>query len=402
MGREEKLNEIQMLINSNKFKEANELMDELRELDKKNANERALNTGNYKPFNIYQDTKENIDGTVIASTGNTGGENKVNNLFLNRNDKLADMINIVDEEEKRALNSNGALANVVKGMVTGQWDDKVLKNAVTTTSAGVLIPNILSAKIIDLAREKSLFGIAGVQTLPMESNNVTISRVKTDPVFKFKAEGTEAIESTFELDSIELKSKTCYGYAYVSLEAINSSKNLDQILYQVFSEAMAQSIDKGFLYGQNSEAHAPSGIMNDAQIGSIEHTGENIYDTIVKGIGKIKRANGEPTILGVNAATEELMSLMKDSTGLYLMPPKAVTNLNQIVSNQLKYDEMNGSDSLIFDPTALIIGIQNNIQIRIIEDTECLKKGLVGFQIYSMLDCKAVTPKNICKISKIK
>ena len=46
--------------------------------------------------------------------------------------------------------------------------------------------------------------------------------------------------------------------------------------------------------------------------------------------------------------------------------------------------------------------MKNNIEIKIIEDNECLKKGLVGFRIFAMLDCKAVEPKNICKITGIK
>lgn len=94
--------------------------------------------------------------------------------------------------------------------------------------------------------------------------------------------------------------------------------------------------------------------------------------------------------------------MSKTSDGQYLKEPLAIEKLNKVVSNQLKYDEEIGSDALVFDPQALLIGIQNNIQIKIIEDGECLKKGLIAFQIYSMLDCKAVVPKNICKITGIK
>lgn len=351
--------------------------------------------------NIYEKGVIVEDGTVIDSIGIKGGE-QLNKVFLNKADKLADTVKLSDETN--ALNDDGALAEVVRGMVTGKWNNIAIKNAVTTTTSGVLIPEVLSAKIIDLAREKSLFSSVGVPTVNMNTDNVKISRIKKDPTFSFKAEGQEAEESSFELDSVDLKSKTAYGYAYVTLEAIKSSVNLDSILYKVFSEAMANCIDRAFLYGQNEDTFAPSGILNDSEINHIECSegSKNLYDEFIRAIGRIKRFNGVPTSLCINSDTEELLSMCRDSNGQYLAAPLPVQKLNRVVSNQLKYDEETGSDALVFDPQALLVGIQNNIQIKMIEDGECLKKGLIAFQIYSMLDCKAVVPKNICKITAIK
>ena len=51
----------------------------------------------------------------------------------------------------------------------------------------------------------------------------------------------------------------------------------------------------------------------------------------------------------------------------------------------------------------MIIGIQNEIQIQMFDNTdECIKNGLVGFRVYAMLDCIATQPKHICKIEGIK
>lgn len=370
--------------------------------------EKALENANKRAYedkttitNVYEKGVIVEGGTVIDSIGIKGGE-QLNKVFLNKTDKLVDTVKLSDETN--ALNDDGALAEVVKGMVTGKWSNMAIKNAVTTTTSGVLIPEVLSAKIIDLAREKSLFSSVGVPTVNMNTDNVKISRVKKDPTFKFKAEGQEADESSFELDSVDLKSKTAYGYAYVTLEAIKSSINLDSILYKVFSEAMANCIDRAFLYGQNEDTFAPSGILNDSEINHIIADTETvyIYDDIIRAIGKIKGFNGVPTALGINSNTEELLAISKTSDGQYLKAPLSVEKLNKVVSNQLKHNEETGSDALVFDPQALLIGIQNNIQIKMIEDGECLKKGLIAFQIYSMLDCKAVVPKNICKITGIK
>lgn len=397
--------------NFNDIKEAERIIDEIKALDEdhkdlllNNANENAYKD-NYKPTNIFNKSANIEEGKVIDSIGNEfkkAGE-KMDNLFLNKGEKLADRVNVTDENN--ILNKEGALGNVIRGIVTGQWESTELKNVVTTTATGTLIPEVLSSKVIDLARELSLFTNAGVPIVPMSSDNMTISRIKNDPVFGFKAEGEEGKNVSFELDSVNLKSKTAYGYAYITLEAIKSSQNLDSIVRQVFAQAMANTIDKAFLYGEKNleeqVEYAPLGIMNDENINSIVSTSAG-YDDFIKAIGKIRKANGNPTVYGINADTEELLGLLKDNQGKYLEKPKTLENLNQIVSNQLKSDISEGNDAIVFDPMALLIGIQNNIQIKIIEDAECLKKGLIGFQIYSMLDCAAVQPKHICKITGIK
>lgn len=348
---------------------------------------------------------DGLEGEVREKLNPMGGvSTKTNNkgIVLRSKDKFIDRVNVSEEER------NLDLGKYIKGIVTGNWTGaEAEKRAMMTTATGVLIPEVLSANIIDLARSKSLFTEAGVPIIPMETDNITISKVKTDPVFKFKKEGEAATESSMELDSVTLKSKMVYGYAYVSLEAIKSSKNLESVILNSFSQAIAQGIDQGMLYGQYNgttfDDFAPSGIMNNTNINVIEAVASSGYDSIVKAIGKVKASNGDPSVMGINAQTEELFSLLKDTTGQYIAPPKAVENLKQIVSNQLKHDDTEGSDGLVFDPNAMIIGIQENVNIKLIDsDTESIQKGLVCFRIYSMLDCVTLLPKNITKITKLK
>ena len=301
------------------------------------------------------------------------------------------------------------IGKYVRGIVTGNWENAdAERRAVDTTATGVIIPAVCSAGIIDYARNASLFGSAGVPTYNMESNNLKLARLATDPVFKFKEEGASASESSFSLDSVDLEAKTCYGYCYVSLEAIESAKNLTDIIIKSFGQAMATTIDKIMLYGQyNTTSHdyddfAPSGIMNDTDIHTIEATNSG-YRDIVKAIGAVRASNGTPTVFGMNAQTEERMSLLTDDNGQILAVPKAYEDLIKIVSNQLAYDSTDKvSDAIVFDPKALAIGIQNNLRFKMITDSdECIKKGLVCFRIYSMVDCKAVRPTHIAKITGI-
>lgn len=105
----------------------------------------------------------------------------------------------------------------------------------------------------------------------------------------------------------------------------------------------------------------------------------------------------------MNAKTEERMSLLTDDCGQLLTAPKACKDLVKIVSNPLAYGSTDKvSDAIVFDSAALAIGIQNNLRFKMITDSdECIKKGLVCFRIYSMVDCKAVRPTHIAKITGI-
>ena len=316
-------------------------------------------------------------------------------LALRSNEKLASQF--VNKEKLD-------LGKYVRGMVSGDWTGaENEKRAMTTSGTGVLIPQVLSAEIIDTARNMSLFTASGVPVYPMPEGNLTIGRVAKDPVFGFKAEGAEGVEADFELDSVDLKAKTAYGYCYVSREAIMSAKNLKDILHRAFAGAMADCIDKGMLYGQNGDGNAPSGVMNDDGINTVEADSRYGYYDFVKAISAIRKANGTPSVLGVNADTEEIINNLTDSVGQPLVAPKAFTDLTQIMSNQLKSDPEAGSDALVFDPNAMAIGVQNLITVKMIEQSDyCIKNNMVGFQIFCMIDSAVVRPSHVSKITGIK
>ena len=376
-------------------------LDELEEQEEQERSAMPVMSGDPIPENA-QLVNGNIRSGFFYGSGNTAAgaaESRVNGIgafALRSNESL---VSRVPKAERKTLD----LGKYVRGSVTGNWNDATEERAAfTTSSAGVIIPQVLSAQVIDMARNVSLFAKAGVPIVPMETNNLTIARVAEDPVFAFKEELAEADESSFTLEPVELKAKTAYGYAYCSLETIHSASNLSEILYQVFSRAFADMCDRGMLYGQDGAAYAPAGIMNDTDVNTIQASNRGFSD-FIRAIGAVRRANGNPTVVGMNAATEEQLSLMTDSNGNILEEPKAFADLTKVVSNQLIEDENTGSDALVFDPKAMIIGLQNQLVFRMFQDTDyCIKNGAMGFQIYAMLDCAATQPKHITKITGIK
>ena len=378
-----------------------DIKEELRQLDQQEEN-LNLQEEAYNIANGITEARNLGAVTGIINSGVSTGATGTSTIELRRGQKFKDKVTIKSEER------NLSLGKYVRGAITGKWDGaEAERRVMTTTATGVLIPDILSAEIIDIARDKSLFTLADVPVIPMTEGTMTISRLKKEPSFKFKEEGKQAEESSMELESVKLDTKTCYGYAYVSLESIKKSRNLEDLIRSAFAEALAQAIDLGMLYGQyNGESYdsfAPKGIMNDETINIITARESEGYDSFIKAIGAVRKNNGEASVCGLNANTEEMLSLLKTTDGQYLTPPQAYTTIKKIVTNQLKYDEASGSDALVFDPNAMVIGLQGDLSFEMFTNTdECIKKGLVGFRIYQMLDCVVTRPKSIAMIKGIK
>lgn len=372
-----------------------------------------INIGN-SLYNTYQVlNKVNLEKMEVKNMNNIEilenqikkEENKIQNnikpikkgLYLGKNESFENRIS----NEAKLMKNEITLGEVCKGLVTGKMSDTV-KNSITTAGSSVLIPQILSSEVLDIARETSLFAGAGVPIIPMDSNNLTIARVKKDAEFSFKEEGQEAKQINMELDSITLNSKTIMGYCYVSLEAINSAKNLDTILKNSFAKAISNAIDKAFLYGDNQNPYAPSGIMNDNDILKIESQLVS-YNDFIKAKGQIKKHNRTPNTYAITTTTEMELDMLSNAQGDYILEPKGLSDLKRVVSNQLKFDEeTETSDALVFDSNSMLIGIQKDIQIRVIDNTDlCIKNGLVAFQVFAMLDCVVVDSKGICKIENV-
>lgn len=298
-----------------------------------------------------------------------------------------------------------------RGAITGNWDGaENEQRAMNMTANGVIVPAVLAAKVLDRARNVSLFMSAGCPVIPMENGNVTIARVSSDPVFKFYDELEEAAASDMGLDGVELKARTARGYITVSRELFYSAQNLHGVILQSMAGAIAEMIDKVFLYGQNGESKAPNGIFNDGNIHVVtpDKSGRHIYNTILVANRLIRGDNGTPDTLAMNANGECMYLSQLDIHHQYVNVPETIKNMNRIVSNSLKDHEdiysggFNGTDMLLFDKNAVAVGIQKNIAVRMITDSdECIKKNAIIFEVTAMLDCSVIQPKHICKLEGV-
>ena len=412
--RSEMISAADALIKEGKLKESDLKMQEITDLDAQwekskleQANANSLED-NHKVLNLASKSV-NIEGQSIETTGQTGATgtfggvgrmNAADHKVLFKNDLLA----------KQTPNINNlSLGKYIKGAITGKWDFAQAEQhefrALSTATANVLIPQVLSNQVIDEARNQSIFFQSGVPMLPMDTNNLTISRVKTDPGFGFKTEGAPVEDATMEFEPVTLKSKTVYGLMSITLEALQSSANLESVVRNAMAESIARTIDRACLFGDG--VNEPKGVLTYDDINRITETTDLTgYDPFVRAIGAVRKANGEPTAWALNATTDEQLNLLVDTNGNPLAVPPVITNMERMISNQLPDNggvNANESTSIIYDPNALLIGLQSPISIELSREAEdAYRKGLVYLRVYAMVDIAVLRPKHITNITGLK
>ncbi|MGV3027077.1 phage major capsid protein [Clostridium thermobutyricum] len=301
-----------------------------------------------------------------------------------------------------------SIGKYIRGMLTGDWNGATEEmkeyRSLNTTTGATIIPSTLSANIIDLARPKMALG--EIPIIPMDTNNITIAKIKEDPKFGFKAELQSVESSTMTFEPIELKSKMVYGLMQISLELLSSAQNIDGIIQEAISSAIAQAIDEKGLYGKGVQEdlgtegkvniiNEPKGILTYDTINTIESDNINSskYVSFIKGIGEITKANGTPNIITYNSNIDTEISLLTDSTGQPLNAPKKMEEMNYVISNN-----MQDNQALIYDNNAIAMGVQNRIMIEVSRD-KGFSDGSVWFRAYAMVDFAVLKPKHITKIT---
>lgn len=374
------------------------------------------------------DSKDgNKKGTLILDgSGFEGGKMVENKKFR--------MFNKADDLIKTYKNEKGLdLGKYVKGALTGKWDnaqiERIENSTLSTSTGAVLIPQSLSAQILAKVMNKSLIYGSGVPMVDMPTGNLTVAKVSKNPDVSFKGEGQLATGVTFdsskgtyttgsaEFQGVQLKSKTIYGLCKVSDEVLNSAENLTEVLTQAFSDALADGIDKACIYGtglKNSDgSDNPNpqilGIANTTGINDIAASGDIStihYTPFVKAVGAIRKNNGEPTTLGINSDVDTALNLLTNSNGDPLGIPQVISNLNHVVSNNLRNNlgtGINESEALVFDPTSMMIGQQIQVAFQVSNQAmDAFATGSTYFRIYTMLDLGVLRPEFISRITGLK
>jgi HK97 family phage major capsid protein len=243
-----------------------------------------------------------------------------------------------------AEDSETTFGGLVKAMATGDFSglDNLTRSALGEgigPAGGFLVPTLLSAQIIDLAREQSAITRAGAQTVPMEQGAVTVATVVRDPKPSWRPEHGVIPEDQPVFGSQAMVAKSLAVIVPVSVELLQDAPNIEEILRRLLGAAFSAEIDRAAIAGSGIGPE-PTGLVNKAGVphslalggaGDIAHV-----DQVVRLLHGVRAANAVGQ-LGVIMHNEHALKidLTRTPDGALIEAPATFNDAVRVTTNNL-------------------------------------------------------------------
>ncbi|WP_028645240.1 phage major capsid protein [Nocardioides sp. URHA0020] len=315
-----------------------------------------------------------------------------------------------------------SLARFVRGVFQNEWDGAEPERlaslgAPRTTGApidapmntlsgasagagGVMLPTILAARIVELARKQTRVMRAGATTVVMTNRKLDVPRWLTDPTMSWRAENAAIASSDPTMDVISLVAKTLAAYTKVSRELVEDTE-IEAQLESAFAASLALSIDLAALYGAGTSVE-PKGIKTDANVTktSLATNGATpTWDNLVDAVGRLRDQNEEPNAQIMADRTLRSLSKAKESgTGAYITPPTYLDGIDRLTTNQVPVNLTVGtsndtSDVFTGSFDQLLIGLRTGLQITLLEERFMDSEGAYALVAWWRGDMAVARPK---------
>lgn len=251
-------------------------------------------------------------------------------------------------------------------------EERAILGAVDS-SGGYLLTPALSLNIVDLARASSVAIRAGAQTIKMNTAELCMGRITSDPTTQWRPELGSITASQPAFDKIVLKPKTVAAIIPVSLEAMEDIENLGEILNASLRGALGLALDLAVLSGTGA-AGQPKGIRNHADVNTVATVGTPTdYSKFSQAVGEILTDNfpGDPSELAwiLHPRDGIILDKLEDSTGQPLQMTPWVSKLQRFSTTGLSITEGAGAESvsIIGDFSQVVIGMRSDgVQINVL------------------------------------
>jgi len=277
---------------------------------------------------------------------------------------------------------------------------------------GWLISEQVSARIIDLARNLACVQKAGAVTLPMESPEMRLVKLTSDPTAHWVAEHGEISESDWALVPINLKAMTVAVLVRASLEILEDAANSGVALQNAMAAAIALAIDRVALIGNGTTE--PRGIDNCDGINQIS-MGVNggtltTYDEFSNAVEDIADHNGEAgAVIFAPRTFYTLDRLKAATTNQPLVPPQSFIDLKKYVTNQIGIADTVGtatkcSKAFVGDFKQVLYGMRKNIEVEMTRQggTKTFAKCEALIRCRARLDVAVLRENHFTRIAGIK
>lgn len=259
-----------------------------------------------------------------------------------------------------------SVGRLVAGMVTGRWSDAEREQrtmgSTSGAAGGFLVPTPVAANVIDLARNASVLIRAGVGTIPMSSNTLTIPQVLSDPQPSWRGEGQAIDERDGTFGAQNLTARSLAVLVRVNAELLDDVPTFASILDNQLASSMALALDRAGLYGNG--VGQPLGLRNNSLVNETSMGANGAtptdYDDFLDLLLSLREANGNPTTLvyaprTANTLAKIVTGIASDKTKL--TQPADFAALAKLQSNQISIAETQGSSNAA--STAFLGGFEN-------------------------------------------
>ena len=261
--------------------------------------------------------------------------------------------------EERSLDIGQAICS----LITGRWpEDGVLHRAMAggaDASGGYFLSTILSSQIIDLARKQSVLMLAGAQTVLMDSSELAIVRVLTDPAVGFVAENADIplVEPTF--GRVTFRARKLAAIVSISSELVADSPNAAEEVRAQLGKVLGLALDLSALSGTGAGEEIV-GIFSHEDVQEMSAVGSPTYDDVLDAVQLVEDQNGIARAYLITPNTKNTLSKIKDSAGNYLVVPAGITELNRFITKQLT-----DAQAVVGDFSQVLFGVRSDVSIEV-------------------------------------
>ena len=278
-----------------------------------------------------------------------------------------------------------SLGRGIQAAITGRWKDapeefRMAQSEGANSAGGFLVPEQLTARVIDKGRATSVCVRAGAQTFVMDSDTLRIARVHTDPSFEVKTENAAFTSTEAVFDSVNFTAHTIGNYILASRELAEDAPNFGQLIEQTLANALAAELDRQFLQGDASAELL--GLINDGSARTTASVGAIAWEDLATGVVDLWGQNVMPNAYIVSPTIAGDLDALTSGDGstsakLWLPAPPPVAPLTRFITSN-----MPDTDIAIGDFTQLAIGLRNEARIEVTtEAANTFEKHQVGIKV---------------------
>ncbi len=283
--------------------------------------------------------------------------------------------------------SRFSVGECIRGAITNNWRGAEESRAVLGSldvSGGFAIAGAASLGILNAIRARSVCNAAGVRTVPMTTEEMTVGLVSTSPTATWAAEGQTVDDSDMQFGSARLKARTLRCNLVVSQEWLEDCVNGSQLIEAELAAQLALQLDAGILAGQGlGDAREPLGIRNVAGVQTVTSVGEPNHDDFSIAVGKLYTANAMPPFSMVaSPRTGGQFDRFKDGEGQPLQLSPWVAALAKYWTTSVSNTEGAGGDesyAVLGNFSEILVGMRTAFRVFILPpDRQTYTRGVVA------------------------